>query len=114
MSLANMDFRTVLEVLIVLWNCGLTLVVWMRKPGEDAGAAVDALREDVDQRLNEQSAAITEIRAHMEHMPTSEELKELEGAVKQIDERTRGMADSMTTVRSALSRIEDYLLRQAR
>lgn len=106
--------RAWVELFIVLWNCGLTAVLWLRKPGEDAAIAVDALRADVDDKLKSQSEQITEIRAHMQHMPTNDELMQLEGTVRQINERTTGMADGMSTVRASLNRIEDYLLRERR
>jgi hypothetical protein len=99
---------------VVLWNCGLTAVLWLRKPGEAAAVAVDALRDDVDGKLKKQAEQITEIRAHMEHMPTNEELKELEGTVREINERTTGLARNMDTVRASLTRIEDWLLRERR
>src|SRR5574337_259608 len=106
--------RPWIELSIVLWNCGLTAAMWLRQPGVEAARAVDELRSDVDTRLQEQGTRITEIRTHMEHMPTSEELLELEGTVRQINERTSGLTEGMATVRSSLVRIEDYLLRERR
>lgn len=100
-----------IQLAIVLWNTGLTAAVWLRRPGTEAGLAVDRLRVDFDLRINSLVAQITEIRTHMSHMPDSEELATLGGSVKQIDERTSALAEGMVTVRSALHRIEDYLLR---
>lgn len=108
------SWRPWIEFGIVVWNCGLTAVLWLRKPGEDAARAVQALRDDVDGKLKMQAHQITEMRAHMEHMPTSDELVKLEGMVQRINERTSGLADGMHTVRAALTRIEDYLLRERR
>lgn len=101
-------------LVLVLWNCGLSAALWLRKPGNDAAVAVGVLRDDMDERLKAQASQITEIRAHMEHMPTNEELMQLEGTVKQINERTTGLADNMATVRASLHRIEDFLLRERR
>jgi hypothetical protein len=102
-----------LQFAIVLWNTGLTAAIWLRKPGTDAGMAVDRMRVDFDIRINNLVAQIAEIRSHMSHMPDSEELAALEGTVKQIHERTSSLADGMGTVRASLTRIEDYLLRNA-
>jgi hypothetical protein len=99
-----------LDLVQWVFTVALGLFVWLRKPGEDAGAAVATLRADHDQRLHQHAARLTEIEAHMEHMPTSEELKELEGTVREIGQRTAGIADSMTTMRATLARIETYLL----
>lgn len=103
--------RDWIGLLIVLWNSGLTAAIWLRKPGTDAGLAVDRMRVDFDLRINSLTAQITEIRTHMSHMPDSEELAALEGTVKQINERTSSLADGVVTIRASLGRIEDYLLR---
>lgn len=108
------NFRPWVELVIVLWNCALTGVLWLRKPGVDAARAVDELRVDMDGRLYRQAQQITAIQTHMEHMPTNDELVALEGAVKEINERAAGLARNMDTVRASLHRIEDYLLRGKR
>lgn len=105
--------RPWIELAIVLWNVGLTAAVWLRKPGEDAGRAVKELRDDMDDKLKTQGSQITEMRTHMQHMPTNDELLELEGSVKEISERTAGLQRNMDAVRASLTRIEDYLLRSA-
>lgn len=104
------DNRFWLDLVQWLVTLGLAITVWLRKPGEDAGKAVDALRADHDQRLHQHGQRLTEIEAHMEHMPTTEDLKELEGTVKEIGERTAGIADGMGTMRATLARIETFLL----
>lgn len=106
--------RPWIELSIVLWNLGLTAALWLRKPGTDAGKAVNELREDMDEKLKHQGSQITEMRAHMQHMPTNDELLELEGTVKEISERTAGLQRNMDAVRASLTRIEDYLLRERR
>ncbi len=93
-----------------LVTAALAVSVWLRKPGEDAGRAVAELRDDVDAQLKGHAERLTEIEAHMEHMPTDEELVKLEGAIKQLDERTRGMAERVAHMAAALQRIETYLL----
>lgn len=103
-----------LQVALVAWNFVLTAALWLRKPGEDAARAVDALRDDMDKRLKDAGAQITEIRAHMEHMPSNDELLRLEGAVREVNERTAGLHRNIDTMNSSLRRIEDYLLRDRR
>lgn len=108
---------------VVQWavTVALAVSVWLRKPGTDAGKAVEALKQAVGERfdahrelhaaeMRRQGERITEIEAHMEHMPTSEELRVLEGTVKQIAERTQGMSDRMTGITATLNRIEHHLL----
>lgn len=88
----------------------LALYVRLRKPGEDAGKAVGDLREQVDARLQDHSHRITGIEAHMKHMPTSDELRVVDGLVKQIGERVQGLSDGLAPMRNTLTRIESYLL----
>ena len=33
------DFNAWLNVVLVLWSTALTVIIWLRKPGADAGAA---------------------------------------------------------------------------
>mgnify|MGYP000152539587 CR=1 FL=1 len=108
------SLRPWIELCIVLWNCALTGVLWLRKPGVDAAQAVEALRVDMDRRMHDQARQITGIEAHMEHMPTNDELAALEGAIKEVNERGAGLARNMDTVRISLHRIEDFLLKERR
>lgn len=107
-------FRDWLGLIIVLWNCGLTAVIWLRKPGQDATRAVQSLRADVDGKFEGQNKTIAEIQAHMAHMPSNEDLAELAGTVREVAERTAGLTRNMDTVRLSLNRIEDFLLRGTR
>lgn len=97
---------------VAQWICtiALAVTVWLRKPGTDAGLAVNALKADVDLRLNAYAQRLTEIEAHMKHMATSEKLMELEGSVKQLNERTMGIDERLKTMRETLVRIESFLL----
>ena len=104
------DSRFYLDLVQWAVSLALAFTVWVRRPGQDAAKAVEALRADNDHRLQAHGHRLTEIEAHMEHMPTSEELKELEGTVKEIAQRLAGMSDGMATVRTTLVRIESFLL----
>lgn len=75
------------------------VVLWLRKPGQDASAGVV--------RLDGELAVVKE---RMSHMPTSTDLAELEGAVQASKATLDALADSHVVVRSTLTRIEQYLL----
>jgi hypothetical protein len=96
--------------LAILWNIGLTAVVWLRKPGEDASVAVQQLGTELNKALAGHAARLSEIETHMEHMPSSEELAKLEGMVLEINARTEAQSEQLRTVSAALTRIETYLL----
>lgn len=104
------DIKAWIPALLFLWNVCLTIGHFLRKPGEDAGAAVESLRAEHGAELAAIKSDVVAIKTELKHMPTSEELAELEGTVKQINARTEGMAENMSTVRSQLNRIENYLL----
>lgn len=93
-----------------LFTVVLAFSLWLRKPGEEAGQAVSALKEEHGKRLHEHSRLLALFEERMKHMPTSEELAELEGTVKTIASQVEGLGESMGTVRLQLNRIETYLL----
>lgn len=72
--------------------------LWLRKPGEQAGEKVVAME-----------ARVGVIEERIRHMPTADELTELEGTVKAIDAKLGGMDDAVKTTRSAVVRIEEFL-----
>lgn len=104
------DLKTYTTVALALWNAGLTIAMWLRKPGQDAGAAVETLRAAHGAELAGINNRLVSIETDMKHMPTSEELAQLEGMVGTVNERTKGMAEHMTRVSVQLNRIETYLL----
>jgi len=75
------------------------VALWLRKPGEDAGRALERLTNRVDV-LDER----------LKHMPSSEELAELEGNVLAIKATLQGMQETQQTTRATVTRIEQYLL----
>lgn len=99
-----------LQVVLVLWNCGLSAAMWLRKPGTDAAAAVKELTAEIHGRLATHDNDITTIKTRMESMPSSEELTELEGSVREVMARLEGVVQSMQTMQISVSRIEHYLL----
>lgn len=97
------DMRGPLDVLQTLAIIGIGLVTWLRKPGEDAGLAIEAVHNRV-----------TTLEERIKHMPTSDELSELEGTVKAINERTLGLAEAIGSVRASQARVESFLLNGGR
>lgn len=106
----DMTATQALTALGIVWNIGLTLVVWLRKPGEDASVAVDQLGSDLKRSIAAHAERLAEIETHMEHMPSSEELAKLAGTVMEINARSEHQGEQLRTVSAALTRIETYLL----
>lgn len=104
------DNRLWLDLVQWLFTLGLGLVVWLRRPGEDAGKAVAELRDALAAQTQDHSGRITRIETHMAHMPDEGEFRQLEGQVKEIGQRLHGIHESLGPIRSTLTRIEDFLL----
>lgn len=106
----DMDAKTVSDWAQWLVMAVISLVVWLRKPGEDAKGAVAILRGWAEAQLSGLVGRLTEVETHLQHMPTSEQLAKLEGTVKQIEARTEGLADAFSQVRRQLDRMETFML----
>lgn len=104
------DFRDVLLVLNTLALIVIGLTTWLRKPGADALAALAKHASEASLTDQEHRNRLTTLEERMRHMPTSDELSELEGSVKAIDVRTEGQSEAIATIRATLGRIETYLL----
>jgi Protein of unknown function (DUF2730) len=106
----TLDFKTLSDWLQWLAMAGISLVVWLRKPGEDAAHAVNALREDLAERHGAISERVTRVEESMRHMPTSEELERLAGTVGAIKGQVEAQSNQLTTLTQGVTRIENYLL----
>lgn len=113
MDLLN-DIRGPLDVLQTLGIIGLGFVTWLRKPGEDAGEAVGELKAEQARFNQVVHDKVTTMEERIKHMPTSNELSELEGTVKAINERTLGLAEAIVSVRASQARVESFLLNGGR
>jgi hypothetical protein len=89
----------------------LAVAVWLRKPGEDAGQAVSALRRELVDELAGMSHRLTVVEEQAKHVPTRADVAELEGSIKAISMQASGLAEAISTMRVQLNRIEAYLLR---
>lgn len=83
--------------------------LWLRKPGEDAGAAVAALRGEAREAIAGTRGRLDVLEERVSHMPTSEEFHEVKGQLDGIRERLMGLDDTAKTTRSTVQRIEDFL-----
>jgi hypothetical protein len=75
------------------------VLLWLRKPGQDAARAAEAVKGRVDV-----------LEERLKHMPTSDELSDLEGTVKAIKASMDGLAAAQLALAGTAARIEHYLL----
>lgn len=95
MGLLTSDWvRTLIDLAQFL---GIVLL-WLRKPGQDAG-----------ERVAKVEAKVQVIEESLKHVPTSTELAELEGSVKAISAGMAALTAETSVIRSSVARIEDFL-----
>jgi ElaB/YqjD/DUF883 family membrane-anchored ribosome-binding protein len=100
---------SVILFLLTIANVVANIALWLRKPGEDAGQAVNGLRTEVRETIAGVKGRVDVMEERVRHMPTSEELRELEGQLSGIRERLTGLDDTAKNTRAAVQRIEDFL-----
>jgi predicted nucleic acid-binding Zn-ribbon protein len=81
----------------------LALVVWTRKPGEDAINQIQALRDDVDEKLSQISGDYIRLEEQVRHLPTEREFRDL---TKQISAQT----EALTGLKTEIARITNWLI----
>lgn len=106
----DIDFNFWFNVLQWLFTLALAVTVWLRKPGEEAGQAVEALRTEHTERARRVDTHLATIEERLRNMPNSVELAELDGAVKVISQQVSGISEGMRVQTAQLIRIETYLL----
>lgn len=81
----------------------LALIVWIRKPGEEATDQVEALRADVEVRLNQIGGDYIRLEEQVRHLPTEKEFRDL---TRQIGAQT----EAITGLKREMARITDWLI----
>ena len=120
-----MDFlnyiRGPLEVLQPLGIIVLGVMLWLRKPGEDASVAVAALREGVGKDIEELRATVhrevaklnnghVQLEERILHLPTRNEVSELAGDMKAVKAQMLGLVGTQAVQTMSLNRIESWLI----
>ncbi len=114
-----------LQLLNFLWLVGLTAATWLRKPGLDATAAAKKIeadfgvtvrlhREESERLMHAHALRLQAVELSLKHIPSREELAELEATMREVAERQNGLGLEMKHVHSAVTRIEQHLLDAAR
>lgn len=103
----GMDTKDIVQLVLTLCAMAMSVAAWLRKPGEDA-------KESLAKHVTVEHAALREKVSTMEerlkHMPTSDELADLEGNVKRLSGQLEALLETMRSLQNSQRRIEDYLL----
>lgn len=105
-------------VIAFIANLAVIWIAWtIRQVAEDR---MRQLGEAIHRRIDEQAHRLTRLEVGAETTPRPGDVSKLEvrlttidGHVNTLSESVRGVRDSQDTLRSAVQRIEDYLLRKS-
>lgn len=102
-----MDFTPALMILMFLWNVGLTIVGFARRPGDEA---VKAAKES-QQEMESLKGRVSVLETHFEHLPTSHEVAELKAAAREMRATQMALQESVDSVRKTVHLIDEHLRR---
>lgn len=86
------------------------VLLWLRRPGEDASRELAGFRAAQVESASAMRGRLDVVEERLRHMPTSEEVRELEGKLSAIKAELGGLKESVSATRNGVSRIEQFLL----
>lgn len=93
-----------------VWLVGITVAIALRKPGEEASAAVSRLAKDVADI--KAKGDLTDER--VKHMPTHGDIRALLEDVAEMKGKIESVSDGQQRQQRVMERIEDWLNNQRR
>lgn len=103
------DPKVIVDLLQFLLMGLISLVLWVRKPGEDSAKAVQAESEERTRQMAELATRITRIEETLEHMPTDKELAKLDGSLRESNARIEAVQAMMSRQGNQLDMIQRFL-----
>lgn len=91
----------------------VSLILWLRRPGEDAGAEVKNVRAQLAVVTREMGHRIAMLEKGVAETPTRIEMARLEGEVKTIQAQMTSQDEQLKVIRGAVIRTEEFLRRAA-
>lgn len=92
----------------------LATLLWLRRPGQTAQTELRKLSSDI----KSSHAALAQRVSMLEHQvaaaPTRVEIARLEGDVKLIQAQMEGQNEQLLAIQRSVTRVEDFLLANAR
>lgn len=107
-------WRNAINILQTLGLLAVGVVMWLRKPGEQAGQDLVALRNEMLELHAGNASRVDTLEERIRHMPNSEQLAHLEGTVRTISAQNAAQSDRLTIMTTQLTRIENFLLHDAK
>lgn len=103
----GMDTKDIVQLVLTLCAMAMSVAAWLRKPGEDAK---ESLQRHVSVEHANLREKVSTMEERLKHMPTSDELADLEGNVKRLSGQLEALLETMRSLQNSQRRIEDYLL----
>jgi cell fate (sporulation/competence/biofilm development) regulator YmcA (YheA/YmcA/DUF963 family) len=118
------NWATTLSVII---SAGSVIFIWLKTPGEkikqsiaavatkvdglkeSTAEAIDELKEQCREDLKNHDRRIQSLEDEVKHLPTSEELAELQVTVTRVEGDVKRIEGTLDRVDHVVGRIDDYL-----
>jgi hypothetical protein len=97
-----------------LWQLVLTVTIWLRRPGEEAGAAVKQLADALNAKHQEIELQLVTLKGRVDNTPTNKELADLTGLVRVIESQNKAQNDALAALSRQLGLLSQHLLNQQR
>jgi hypothetical protein len=95
----SLETKEIIDILQFALMGLISLVMWIRKPGENASEAINALADRVS-RLEET----------LKHMPTEKDMTRLSGDLRECNARVENLVEGQKRNGNQLDRIEKFLM----
>lgn len=91
---------------------GAVIYTWIATSDKDNSQHIKAVEEAMTRKIVEHSSRLDRVETSLEHIPTQQELAELQGDMKSVKTAQDAIREDFRTVRQSLNRIEDFLLKR--
>jgi len=89
-----------------------SVVMFLRKPGEAALAAVEQMQVAVQDHRHAIELRVQQLETHVEHLPTASEISELRGEMHSLQAQMGGLHELLRRIENQTTLINQHLLNQ--
>ena len=97
--------RNWVAVIALVISASSVIVVWLKAPGQSIARKLGEIRED----LKKHDRRIQRVEQEIKHLPTSEEVAELQIGVTRLEGDMKRIEETLGGVKSTVQSIDNYL-----